>query len=317
MRLRSPALATLLCSMAPVGARGEVTAATMADVTPAGFAVVWVSDEPVTAASVRVFSDSEGAIEITNTLTQSLSSAAAPPALDLGVVKVDVRGVAPSTCLYVQTLTTGQGGVVAQPATSPFPEVCTQAAVRKENALGGPIANDLVRHEVLVPDASVPAAGALVLLEVPGVSAAPVSAFVGVGFGASAAVTNLQNLFAEATGRNLEVADGAVLRLLELRGGTCPFPDQSRERYRRAPGHEEVVTVGARISQVEEAAGCFFADTDCSGLVTDADAERVLAALPASQGDCRFDVDLDALGDDRIDILDVQRVLNRVGDAAP
>ena len=49
----------------------------------------------------------------------------------------------------------------------------------------------------------------------------------------------------------------------------------------------------------------------------EADAERVIEVFDTFLGDCRFNPDLDTVADDGIDVLDLQRVLNRLGEGAP
>ncbi|GAG43485.1 unnamed protein product, partial [marine sediment metagenome] len=172
------------------GASAVVSGITFSDVTAGAFAAVWLSDEPVSAATVRVFADGAGTSEI----TQTLSVTAVSTGLLLGIAKVDVSGVAADTCVYVQTETTGSSSVV-EPSSPPYLEVCTEAASRKANALGRPIANDLIRHGILAPDGATPAAGALMLLSVPGLGAHPLSAFAGGGLPSPSAVADLHNLF--------------------------------------------------------------------------------------------------------------------------
>lgn len=310
-------LAAILSLLMPGAAQAEPTVAdlTPTDVTPKAFSWVWSSDEAVTSASLGVFDDADGTIDRTGDFTQVLVS---PPALALGLVKVDVQGVPPATCFYVQAATESNTGTTFTPPAPPYREVCTQAQVRREDAFGKPITNDVLRHEVAGPDGVTPATGALVVLEVPDVGSPGVSAFVGDGFGPDQAVLPLNDVFAAATQETTPLAPDTPLRLREFRGSLCPDPaDPARVRYRRVPSHEEVGAVGAPISQVEPPATCFFADSDCNGTVEVADADRVLAGIDTSLGDCRFNPDLDTVADQEIDVLDLQRVLNHLGEAAP
>ncbi|MDQ2694016.1 MAG: PKD domain-containing protein [Pseudomonadota bacterium] len=97
--------------------------------------------------------------EITPSLVVTLASLAFPPALEQGVVKVDVTGLAAGTTVYVRTLTTGAGGQVAFPAAAPLLEVQTALATTRAGEPGEPIVNDLLTHDVLAPAGGV-AAGA-------------------------------------------------------------------------------------------------------------------------------------------------------------
>jgi hypothetical protein len=267
----------------------------------------------VTAATVHVFDDAGGTTPTPGT-SQTLVSQAFPPALDLGIVKVQVTGLSADTCVFVQTETDG----VFEPAAPPFSQVCTAAATTKSNASDQVIANDLLRHEVFAPDGVTPAAGALILVSLPGVGAHPLSAFVGEGFAAPAAVVDLNNLFAGASAASADVTGGEDVEIVEFRGLLCPgLVDHKLLRLRRAPPHEEIAGIGRRLSQLEAPAPCFFADTVCDGTVNILDVQRVLNIFNAAGGSCAFNPDLDIVADETINILDVQSVLNRLGESEP
>ena len=292
----------------------SVSDVTVADVTTRAFAVVWVSSEAVTSATVRVFSDASGTNEITSTLALALVSAAFPPALAQGVVKVSVAGVSANTNVFVQTVTTGASGTVLFPTAAPFLQAHTATQTTKANAANQPIVNDLLLHNVFAPNGTTPATGALLMLAAPSVGAAPLTAFVGEGFTAPAAVIDLNNLYQASTGSSAEVAANQNLTLTEFRGLLCPgLADHKLIRFRRAPAHEET----PRITEVEAAVPCFFADTVCDNTINILDAQRVLNIFNRMRGQCAFNPDLDIVADNTINILDVQRVLNRFGQSAP
>ena len=118
--------------------------------------------------------------------------------------------------------------------------------------------------------------------------------------------------------RGAEVPVGEVLELTELRGLICPGLTNHRSlRFRHAPEHEEVATIGRAISELESATPCFFADTDCNGAVNILDAQRVLNIWATQSTECLFNPDLDISPDQAINILDFQGVLNRFGETAP
>lgn len=295
-------------------ASAAVTDITIADAVPRGFSVAWVSDEPVTTATVRVFADANGTNEITNTLTITLVSAAFPPSLAYGVVKVSVTGVAANTTVYVQTVTTGAGGTVNSPATPPFLPAQTPAEATVLGAGNQLRVNDVIRHDVFLPDGVTPATGALLIIEAPNLGATPLTAFVGEGVPAPAAAIDLNNLYAAATGKSATVPGGQVLRLSELRGGACPgLVAHQLVRYRRAPAHEETPL----LVELESPLACYFADTQCDGAVDATDAQRVLDADDSRAGQCRFNPDLDVVTDGILNVLDAQRVLNHFGQVVP
>ena len=315
-----------VCAAVRPGA-ASVSDVTVADVTTRAFSVVWVSSEPVTSATVRVFSDAGGTQEITSTLAVSLVSASFPPALTQGIVKVAVAGLSPNTDVFVQTLTTGSGGTVSFPAGPPLLQVHTATKTMKVNASNQPIVNDLIQHELFSPDGVTPTAGTLLVVAVPNLGAHPLTAFVGEGVPAPAAVVDLNNLFSAASGVNAEVPVDQVLTVTEFRGLLCPgLADHKLFRFRRAPaaGTGGVPPPGPlpapeppRVTELKSPSECFFADTVCDDTVNILDAQRVLNVFSRTKGQCAFNSDLDIVADNVINILDVQSVLNRFGQSAP
>lgn len=289
-----------------------------ADVTTRSFSVVWVDDEPIQSATVQIFADAAGTMDISSGLGQLTTSAAVAGAHDLGVAKVDVSGLLPDTCYYYRTETTTASGIEVAPIAGPYPEVCTAQTVSKILPAEQPISNDLIRHDVAHPDGISSSGGVLVLLAAPDVGAYPVSAFVGDSAAQPRAVLDLNNLFASGTGDLLSVGFGEILQITEYRGLLCPEPmNQERTRYVRAPEHEETLAIGVPIVEIERGGSCFFVDTMCDDTIDILDAQRVLNAFGASPDGCRFNPDLDVVADLIINVLDVQSVLNRLGENAP
>ena len=60
--------------------------------------------------------------------------------------------------------------------------------------------------------------------------------------------------------------------------------DHRLVRYRRVPAHDEAVAVGEPIAEVESWDLCFFADTVCDDVIDVMDAQRILNRLRATQG---------------------------------
>lgn len=291
-------------------ARAAVTDVTPTDVTPRTFSVVWVSDQAVASAGLRVFADAAGTTEVTGSLAVS------PAVVANGVVKVDVAGPAPDTCYYVQTTTTGTTTVLA-PASPPFTQVCTAVAVAASDALGAPHASDLLTLPLYAPDGTTPGNGSLLVVSVQG-SAHPVSAWMGQGIAPPQALVDLGRLFDAATRTTAVPAAGVPVKLTQLRGLACPGAvDHALVRYRRVPAHLEETILGFPIVEVETGTPCFFADTHCDGVVDDLDGQRVLDAFDGVPGTCVFNPDLDVVADGVIDVLDLQHVLNRHGEAVP
>lgn len=114
--------------LVPARASATVTDITVSDVTTRAFALVWISDQVVLDASVRVFAEPAGTTDLTAGLSQTLISGSFPPALDQGIVKVSVEGLSAATCVYAQTETQIAAGTVLSPAGPPFIEICTEVA---------------------------------------------------------------------------------------------------------------------------------------------------------------------------------------------
>jgi len=302
------------CLFVSTQASAAVQDVTITDVTTRAFSVVWVSDESVSNATVQVFSDQDGINEITSALSVTLVSASFPPALEQGVVKVDVSGLSANTTVYVQTETTGANGILLFPESTPLLEVHTAVEMASGNGANKPILNDLIKHEVYNPDGQTSAEGALLIVKIPSVSPYPLTAFVGKGFTSPATAVDLNNLFDVNSGKSADLAANTVIEITEFRGLTnCSLGDHKLLRFRRVPVHEET----PKLTEVESSVACFFADTVCDGVVDIVDVQRVLNVFNEALGSCVFNSDLDIVNDGVIDILDVQSILNRFGQSAP
>jgi len=310
------AVACLALFALPLPAMGMmVLDVTASDVTTRAFSVVWVLDELVNDATVRVFAEPAGTTELTGGLTITLE--ASPAALALGVVKVDVTGLAPDTCYYFQTETTGTA-MVQSPAAPPFTEVCTALSTSKAGGSLAPIINDLIAVDLFQPDGTTAADGALLVLSVPAVGAYPISSFAGANLPLPAAAVDLGNLFDPVGGDSAQPATDDVMLIRQFRGLHCSnLQNHQLVQYRRVPAHDEIPGLGQPITEVETGTDCFFADTECDDTIDILDAQRVLNVFASQSGDCAFNPDLDIVPDQTINVLDVQSVLNRFGESAP
>lgn len=307
----------MVVAVAPLwmGAAGLSEAAVrdvvIADVSTRAFSVIWVSDQPVTDTTVRVYADGNGSSDLTPELTVEVTSALIPSAHDLGIVKVDVWGLQASTTYFVETETDG----LVYPASGPLLEVTTAAAATAANLDGTPIANDLLIHDLLAPDGGAPANGALLVLKVPSLSQYPLTAFVADGVAAPGTVVDLSNLVSDATGTNAQVTGGTVIEISEYRGLLCTnLDDQKLVRLRHAPDHEETPA----ISEAEVPSTCFApggtaADFNCDGAVNPVDFNEFLIKFGLSNNgavpDCRFNPDFDLAPDGQIDPVDFNEFL--------
>lgn len=297
------------------GSEAAVSEAIVSDVTTRAFSIIWVSDEPVTDARLRIFRDPDATDEITSALESRLVSADFSPALLYGVVKIDVVGLEPATIYYIQTETDGGSGTVSFPASPPLLDLVVQTAseTTRIGAQGDLIANDLILHEAFVPG-GIMGAGSLLVARIPSVAPYPISAFAGEhGVPLPQVLLDLNNVFDE-TGVTAEVTQNAILELSLYRGLACSDPSEQRLfQFRRAPPDEEA----PEVSSAEPGTACFAADTVCDGEIDILDAQRVLNRLNETETGCAFNPDLDLVEDGVINILDVQSVLNHLGESAP
>ena len=283
---------------------------------------MWVSDEPVIDATLHVFSDPDGITEITSQLTVNLVSSNYPPALDLGIVKVEVVGLDPGETVYVQAETTSSSGLFVYPDTTPYIAVTTALTSSKESASGTPIANDLLTQDFFAPDGTTPASGALVVMQVPSISAYPLTAFVGQDYQTPKGTVDLNNLIDDTTHSNANLVGGETLRILEYRGLLCTdsgsglstTDNHQLEQFRRIPIHQE----SPPITELEAPASCFApngvaADWDCDGRIGLVDFARFLAKFDLERPDCRFNQDYDLDNDGGVSLADFARFASVFG----
>jgi hypothetical protein len=304
----------LICfSLIPQTSQADVFDISIADVTTRSFSVVWVSDEPVLSATLRVFADADGITDLTPSLTIDTVSAALPPAHDRGIVKVSVAGLSAEQVIYVQTVTDTATGQAVSPATAPFLGAVTAFSTTRVQPGGAVIASDLIQHVVVNPlDGVTPTAGTLVLLKIPGLGSSPLSAIAGEN-GFTDSVINLNN-YRDDGGTNIAVPVDEIFSITEYRGLLCAGLDKHKlVRFRRHPDQPGL----AMITELKTPPKCFFADTVCDDEVNVLDFQFILNSFSRTLGECGFNQDFDIVTDNVINILDVQSVLNRFGQQAP
>ena len=286
----------------------SVSNITVTDVTSRAFSVVWVSDEPVSSATVRIYSDIDGVVDLTPSFNISVDSSSVPNAHVQGIVKVTVAGLLADTDYYVQTETVGSSGVVTAPAFSSLVLVHTALESVKANDSNLPIVNDVLLYDVFQPDGLTPAPGALVIASVDGASAYPITAFTGEnGFAPQTAAIDSSNFFS-IDGRSLELIADDALKISVFRGLLCGAEFESQEffEYRRTPPHEETPV----IAEVESPSKCYISDPFCDNTVNVLDVQFVLNSFGNNVGACAYNPGVDVITDGQINVLDVQRVLN-------
>ena len=313
--LFGPILISIALLIASSNAIAAVFETTPTDVTTRAFSVVWVSDEPVTSATIKVYSDINGLVDITSTLSITTNSSSFPPAHAQGIVKVTATGLSSGTSYFVQSETVSTSGVFQYPATAPLLEIHTATEATKISTTNQPITNDLLINQITYPDGVTPAPGTLLLMEVEGLSAYPLTAFVGEGGFVAPQVVIDTNNFYGTDGRSLELQTDDVLKVTALRGLICntEFNRQKVFGFRRTPEHTE----SPAITELETPFNCYVSDTVCDNTVNILDVQFVLNSFDKDAGTCGYNANADTINDGQINILDVQRVLNDFGSTVP
>ncbi|MCH5375833.1 MAG: hypothetical protein JJ992_17825 [Planctomycetes bacterium] len=290
----------------PIAASAALHDVTVTDVTTRAFAVAWFSDEPVLSATIKVYTDESGLDEITGDLDISVVSASHPPAMELGLVKVDVVGLEPDSTYYFSLETTTGSGLFTYPASPPLAAVTTavEVSLAQPDAPDQPIVNDLILHSIFGPDGTTPSEGTLLVVSLPGISPYPISAFVGEGVDPPMAIADLSNLF-DADGVSAQAVAGAPMLIREFRGRVCPPETQQLVRFRRVPAHDETPP----ITELEDPAPCFASgDFNCSGAVDAADFNEFLIRFGSvnsqAEPNCGFNPDYDLNPDGQVNAGD-------------
>ena len=177
-------------------------------------------------------------------------------------------------------------------------------------------------HAVYQPDGLSAAPGVLTLVAIPGLSAYPVSAFVGEGTAASNVLLDLNNLYAQTTGKNLALAGGEVAEITEYRGLLCEPALHQVIRLRRLAQEAD----DPPVTQLKAAEACFSpdgksVDFNCDGTIGFGDFNLFLGKFGESTRvaapNCRFHSDFDINGDRAVDFGDFNLFLSVFGAAEP
>lgn len=309
-----PALIVLgMLGGASTASAADIVTARAVNVTPDSTSVAWTFDEPVMAATIRVYLDAAASNEITGQLNIQVLSADVSFAHDFGVVMVQASGLDADTDYFFQLETVSASGVNVFPATGAGVGAHTAVAHEIESQLnpGFAFANDILRHPVVSPGGLAPADGILTLLEVPASGQFPIASFGRQQDSDEVALT-LGNIF-DAAGRSYEVLDDTALKITQWRGLLCAPAQQADVAFRRARTHQEV----PRVVAADFGNACFAADTLCDDVIDVLDFQFVLNATNTQSGDCPYSQHLDTNQDGVIDAQDRQQVIDRLGDVAP
>ena len=194
------------------------------DVTTTSFSVIWAASEASTA-DVQVFEDAEGAVpaagaEIVPHPVNSGDPTIKEAAENSGVMKVMAAGLAPDTTYYFKTLTISK----STSDTTAYPEtalltVTTASQTKRTREIEGrtlPFGNDIIKEACFLDDGTTPAAGSLLFASMPG--GRPVTSFAGDGVDLPYALIDLNNMFGDDSGQNMDVSQGDRLTLVNFRG---------------------------------------------------------------------------------------------------
>jgi hypothetical protein len=217
VQIRAFGLSLFLSLLATAAhAAPEVSGLVVADLSDRSFSVIWVANEAV-ETTVRVYTDAEGLSEITGGLTITSESTDHAPASDIGIVRIRVAELPEDTTVYIQGVSTSVATreLLEHPAAAPFIPVTTALGLDRRNALGEPIANDLVSIEVSRSGTENLAQGTLVLMEIAG-AASPLSSFTGEGIEQPDALFDLNRAIDTTTRRSLVQTTETPLRFIAL-----------------------------------------------------------------------------------------------------
>lgn len=266
----------------PVVSQMEVT-----DVTPASFAVTWVTSEPATCA-VSVF-----ASDCTTPITGLPMTAEGNDTT--GVMRVTVSGLVADASYCYQTSTTSKSlsdvtVSPAQPAT-----VVMAKMVLRTMATGTvlvPFGNDLLR----VPTVSGAPDGVLGVLYVTG-GKGPVSLLLTSDVNKH--YFNMNNLFDAATGMSINLVGGEKVRIVERHG----ISGCSIDRFRAVPADFETTQTRDFVASPKPQ------DIDFNGTVNILDVLRVAGGMGTVGGDPCFNSELDVTSHNRVDQNDLNSVI--------
>ncbi len=208
------ALCAGLCTL-PAGAVTLPRDVRVVDVTPTAFTVLWTADAASTG-TIAVFDDVLGAAPTGGAIVEPAFVTGDDPGIgaaadDLGVLRVRVSGLEPSTPYFFETHTTPQGGgpVDVLPVSGALFSVVTRTGSFPETANG-------LGADVVASDGTTPVPGAVLLAEVAGASH-PLSSLTGDGHAGALATVDLANLYA---GPFTQATLGGETVTVTLLGGT-------------------------------------------------------------------------------------------------
>lgn len=280
----------LYCSSIAIAAPPSVSMIEASNITPASFAVSWISSVPSTGALNLFAADCATPVPVSSSTVESSDST--------GFVRVSVSGLTAGTAYCYQTVTTAKAGsetavFPAQPLT-----VATAKAVRRTYVNGTarlPFANDLLQPpSVYLVDVSASQSGMLLLLDLADGSAiGPLSLLLTPD--STQNQFNLNNLFSVSNGETINLSGGERLKIIERQGTNgC-----SLEHFRLAPPDSDITRTAAGVGPPNKR------DVDINSSVNILDILRVAAGIGKSPGSPCYNGDLDMTGDQVIDNSDL------------
>ncbi|MEK6742176.1 MAG: hypothetical protein AABZ15_01085 [Nitrospirota bacterium] len=264
------------------------------DVTPASFAVTWVSSEPATGALALYQSDC--VTPITGLVSTSEGNDTT------GVIRVTVSGLSADAVYCYQASTVSKSTAEVALSPSQPAAVLTARMVVRSMTTGTalvPFGNDLLR----APAVSGAADGVLEVLYLTG-GKDPVSLLLTNDI--TKQYFNMNNLFDAATGSTFNLTGGESVRISERHGiSGCVI-----DRFRKVPADLETTGVRDLVGTPR------IQDIDFNGTVNILDVLRAVGGAGTAAGDVCYNSDLDMMGHNKVDSTDVQSVIGSF-DAIP
>ena len=232
---------SMVC-VATAQAAPTVTNEIVTDITPGSFCVVWTTDEAATG-SLEIYADAAGTTPVTDAVitahpTVSGSGSVRESAEDRGIMKVKVSNLTPETLYYYRSVSVSKTDYTETQGSLSSAQTVRVALRALTSPALTPLASPLVRFDFYLPDGITPAAGGLLIAEIPG-AASPISAFVGGNSRpAPTVILDLNNLYDATTRETLPVSGNEPLTL------TLEMGSSGRETLQfYLPSHHSTATV--------------------------------------------------------------------------
>jgi len=182
----------------------NISNVTITDVTDVHFSVVWAVNIPG-ACDIKIYSDKNASLDITDQFTTVSESALHPPAESFGVMKVNVKGAKPDTTYYFKPITKAKTDSSKIKISDEVYEVKTEKFTSVMN-------NNTIVQSIRINNEDKKAFGSLLIAVVPEASY-PLTAWVGDGYPGSFAGVDLSNLYKAKSRKSYDIDSGTEITL--------------------------------------------------------------------------------------------------------